>query len=167
MRGHVQGQIDDFLAERLSRRQQWLFQEHVDSCRTCQTALQQAQVARSYLQWLVPSEPPPQPGPAFYRRVQETIQQEQSSGWFRNWAAALHPHLAYPLVGLVVLLLAWTLTFPRQGLMEDSLMGMDFPASEFVQLSFSNADRGLGRDLVIRTLVDLPDAGFEQLALAE
>ena len=167
MRGHVQGQIDDFLAERLSRRQQWLFQQHVDSCRPCRTALHQAQVASSYLQWLVPSDPPPQPGPAFYRRVHETIQQEQSYGWFRSWAAVLHPHLAYPLVGLVVLLLAWTLTFPRQGLMEDSLMGMDFPASEFVQLSFSNADRGLGRDLVIRTLVDLPDAGFEQLALAE
>ena len=166
MRGHVQDQIDAFLAERLSRRQHWMFQEHVDRCRSCQIALQEAQVARAYLQLLAPCEPPPQPSPAFYCRVQQTIAREQTSGWVRSWVAALHPHLAYPLAGLTILLIAWALTYPRQN-MDDGLLAMEFNSSEFVQLSFSNADIILGRDMVIRNLVEVPDTDFDEIELAE
>ncbi|MBI4463290.1 MAG: zf-HC2 domain-containing protein [Acidobacteria bacterium] len=159
MRSHVQDQIDEYLAERLSPKQRPRLEQHVRGCRLCRTALQEAQAARAYLQWLAPCEPSPQPGPAFYHRVQEAIASQQVFGWFRNWAAVLHPRLAYPLAGLILLLIAWTLTYPRQN-REEGLWAIEFPSSEFVQLSFSNADRSGGRDLVMRSLVEVPEAGF-------
>lgn len=159
MGNHIQDQIDAYLAERLSRRQQGLLEQHVGNCRLCQTALQEAQAARAYLQWLAPSEPPPQPGPAFYYRVQEAIERKRTSGWFRSWAAALHPHLAYPMTGLVLLLLAWALTYPSPD-SEEGLLAMEFPSTEFVQLSFSDEDWILGRDLAMKSLVEVPEVGF-------
>ena len=61
--------------------------------------------------------------------------------------------------GLLFLLLAWALTYPRQD-SEEGLLAMDFPSNEFVQLSFSDADWILGRDLVMRSMVEVPEVGF-------
>ena len=67
--------------------------------------------------------------------------------------AALHPRLAYPLFSLAVLLMAWTLTFrPAEGSVE--LFELELPAARFANLSLSDADSALGRDLVLMSLVD-------------
>ena len=85
--------------------------------------------------------------------MQEAIEKRKGDGWFSDLAAALRPRLAYPLLSLAVLLMAWTLTFrPAEGGVE--LLELDFPPAPFANLSLSDADSALGRDLVLMSLVD-------------
>ena len=163
MHRHVKDQIDAYLSPELDVQDRRAFDQHVASCPGCKNAFQEAAQAQAYLQWLAPSEAPPKPGPGFYARLQQSIETRRVSSWFGDFAAGLHPRLAYPLLGFMVLLVAWTLTFvyPREG-SEPGLAALEFSSTEFVSFSFSGVDRAHGRDLVILSLVEplasvLPD----------
>ena len=156
MRHHVRDQIDDYLTGLLEPEAGRDFVQHAGSCRSCGKALREARIARSCLQWLQLREESPKPSPAFYSKVQESIEKRKGPGWFSDLAAALHPRLAYPLFSLAVLLMTWTLTFrPAEGGVE--LLELDFPPAPFANLSLSDADSALGRDLVLTSLVDLTE----------
>ena len=52
--------------------------------------------------------------------------------------------------------MAWTLTFPpAEGGVE--LLELELPAARFADLSLSDADSALSRDLVLASLVDLTE----------
>ena len=153
MRHHVRNQVDDYLTGLLEPEAGRDFVQHTGSCRSCGKALREARIVRSCLQWLRPREESPKPSLAFYSKVQEAIEKRRGDGWFGDMVAALHPRLAYPLFSLAVLLMAWTLTFrPAEGSVE--LFELELPAARFANLSLSDADSALGRDLVLMSLVD-------------
>ncbi len=156
MRRHVEGQVEDYLMEWLAPEQRREFEFHTTRCRSCAEALQHAQQARSYLECLLPDEAPPTPGPDFFWKVQRSIEQKRATGWFGALATSLHPHLAYPLLLLGLLLAAWTLTFELAE-REEGLLAMEFPSALFASMSFSEDDRGAGRDRVMMTLVEMPE----------
>ena len=156
MRHHVRDQVDDYLTGLLEPEAGRDFVQHAESCRSCGKALREARIVRFWLQWLRPREESPKPSLAFYAKVQEAIEKRKGDGWFSDLAAALHPRLAYPLLSLAVLLMAWTLTFrPAEGGVE--FLELDFPPASFATLSSSDADRTLSRDLVMMSLVDLEE----------
>ena len=160
MRGHVQDQMDAYLAEALGPEARRDFERHVQSCRACGDALGEAQSVRGYLQWLVSDEASPEPGPDFYLRVRESIERKQVSGWLGSLSVALHPRLAYPLLVLGLLLMAWALTFPG-GNAEDELMAMEFPSAQFAGLSFTEVGQTITYDDVMLSLVEVSEIGGE------
>ena len=153
---HVQEQLDDYLAKLLDSAAHANFERHVAICSDCKDALTAAREARQCMEWLAPTEAPPQPGPDFYYRITQSIEQKRTYGWFGTLAATMRPRLAYPLAFLGLLLVAWTLTYDSRDA-EDGLIAMEYPASEFARMTFSDADEALGQDLVMRTLVELPE----------
>jgi hypothetical protein len=153
---HVRDQVDEYLGRLLDPATQASFERHLGVCPGCQEALKAAQEARQCIDWLVPTEAPPQPGPNFYHRVAQSIEQKRAYGWFGTLAMTMRPRLAYPLVVLGLLLVAWTFTYEAR-VADDGLVAMEYPASEFAQMTFSDADEVSGQDLVMRTLVELPE----------
>lgn len=155
---HARDQMDDYLRGLLTPAERECFARHVALCPSCQGALEESTDARQCLEWLAPTEAPPEPGPDFYFRVQQSIEHRFSQGWFNTLAASLRPRLAYPLVFLVLLLVAWALTYETREA-DDGLLAMEFPAAEFAQMSFSDvsADRSVSQDLVMMNLVELPE----------
>jgi hypothetical protein len=153
---HVQEQLDDYLAKLLDSAAHANFERHVAACSDCKEALTAAREARQCMEWLVPTEAPPQPGPDFYYRVAQSIEQKRTTGWFGTLAATMRPRLAYPLAFLGLLLLAWTFTYDSRDA-EEGLIAMEYPASEFAQMIFSDADEVSGQDLVMMTLLELPE----------
>jgi hypothetical protein len=156
---HVRGHLDDYIAEALDGAARRAFEQHVAACSGCRAALGEAKEAQECMALLASKEPPPQPGPDFYYWVRQSIDQQQRSlGWLSGLAVALHPRLAYPLILLVLLMGAWTLTYENVEA-DDGLIAMEFPDTEFTRMLSSNpsGDRALGQDLVMMTLVDLPD----------
>jgi len=156
MRHHVWEQVDDYLRGLLEPEAGRHLEQHVEGCRSCGKALREAQIARSYLQWLQRRDGSPEPSPAFYSKVREAIEKRKGTGWFSDLVAALHPRLAYPLFFLATLLMAWTLTYPPVETGEE-LLDMDLPQAQFTNLSSSDADSTLSRDLVMMSLVDLSE----------
>jgi hypothetical protein len=103
--------------------------------------------------WLVPEEAPPAPGPGFHFRVERAIERKLESSWLAQLSRSLRPRLAYPLVLLMLLSVAWTLTLEVDA--EEEILAA-FPAQFSATIS-SEADRIDSRDLVMATLVDLTD----------
>ena len=153
---HVRDQMDDYLAHLLDSARHADFERHVAVCSDCKEALMAAREACQCIEWLLPTEAPPQPGPDFYYRVAESIEQKRTRGWFGTMAATMRPRLAYPLAVLGLLLVAWTLTYDNRDA-EDGLIMMEYPSREFAQMTFSDADETSSHDLVMMTLVDLPE----------
>ena len=154
MQRHVRDQLDEYLIGELGPDAARQFEEHVRCCRSCETALSEAQSARSYLAWLAPAEAPPVPGPGFYLRVQQSIERKLVWGWFGRLAASLRPRFTYPLALLGLLFMAWTLTFEIDAA-EDSIFG--FPPSEYSAGLSDEADGVASGDLVLMTLVDMTE----------
>lgn len=156
MANHVRDQMDDYLSELLDPGARAHFERHLAGCPSCKEAWKISLETRRCLEWLLPAEAPPEPGPDFYCRVRESIEKKLSYGWFGSLAAAMHPRLAYPLVFLGLLLLAWTLTY-QSGDVEDGLLAMEYPATEFAQMAFSDAEPSVSHDLIMMNLVELPE----------
>jgi len=157
MQFHVREQIEDYLTERLAEpREREQFERHVGSCVPCRQALREAESSYWYLHWLRPAEAPPAPGPDFYARVWQSIEQKKSSGWLGNLAAALHPRLAYPLAFLMLMLAAWTVTMPVSEVEE--LTPLEAISTEFSNLSFPDSDQSHNRDFVMSNLVEIAEA---------
>ena len=157
---HVRDQMDVYLAHLLDSARHADFERHVAVCSDCKEALMAAREACQCIEWLLPTEAPPQPGPDFYHRVAQSIEQKRTTGWFGTLAATMRLRLAYPLVFLGLLLVAWTLTYDARDA-EDGLLAMEYPASEFAQMIFSDADEVSSQDLVMRTLVELTEEDQE------
>lgn len=152
MQRHVEGQLEDYLSGSLSLREQREIREHLSRCRSCERALAETRDSQSYLAWLVPTEAPPTPGPGFYFRVQEAIERKTDSGWFSELARSFQPRLAYPVLLLGLLFVAWTMTFEVET-DDDGLLAV-LP-TQFSTIISSEAERLDSRDLVMATLVDV------------
>jgi anti-sigma factor RsiW len=151
---HVTGQIEDYCGGMLSADERTAFELHLAGCPRCKAELQAVTRAQQCLEWLVPAEAPPVPGPYFYERVRQSIAMERSAGWLGNFVTAMQLRLAYPLAVLCLLLVAWTLTMesrePYEGLIE-----FEYPAREFAQMSFEASEQGT--ELVVMSLVGMPE----------
>ncbi|MBI3896509.1 MAG: zf-HC2 domain-containing protein [Acidobacteria bacterium] len=157
MQFHIREQIEDYLAGRLAELQEReQIERHIRSCSSCRQALREDESSRWYLQWLMLTEAPPAPGPDFYVRVRQSIEQRKSSGWLGNLAAALHPRLAYPLVFMMLMLAAWTVTIPASEMEE--VTPLEALTIEFASISFPDSDQNQNRDLVMDSLVEVAEA---------
>ena len=152
MQRHVDEQLEAYLAGELSPDTERVFQAHLRQCHSCEQVLAEAQNARSYLAWLMPEEAPPLPGPGFYLRVQRAIERKTESSWLSVLARSWQPRLAYPLLLLGLLFVAWTLTF-EMDVDDDSVFG--FPPNQFSSVISSEADGLDSRDLVMTTLIEI------------
>ena len=155
MADHIIHRLDAYVEEMLDSASQELFERHVSACGSCRKALLAAREARECLDWLLPVEAPPVPGPEFYARVEESIERKLSRNWFDDLGAAIRPRLVYPLIFLGLLAAAWTLTSEIRE-PEEGLAAIEYPATEFAHMSFTSADTDLSEDLVMMNLVELP-----------
>jgi anti-sigma factor RsiW len=153
MRHLVEEQLEEYLGGELSFEDERVFEEHLQQCRACARSLAAARSSHSYMAWLVPEEAPPAPGPGFHFRVERAIERKLESSWLAQLSRSLRPRLAYPLVLLMLLSVAWTLTLEVDA--EEEILAA-FPAQFSATIS-SEADRIDSRDLVMATLVDLTD----------
>jgi len=153
MRHLVEEQLEEYLGGELSSEQERAFAEHLQLCRACAESLAEARRSRSYMAWLVPEEAPPTPGPGFYLRVQRAIDRRMESSWLEELTRSWQPRLAYPLLLLVLLSAAWTLSVDVDA--EDDMV-FGFPTQFSTEIS-SEADRLDSRDLVMATQVDLTE----------
>ena len=156
MGNHVRDQVDDYLRDVLDPGARGDFERHIAGCPSCQRAVETALDTRQYFQWLAPTEAPPEPGPDFYFRVRASIDQRLARSWLESLAAAMRPHLAYPLLLLGLLLVAWALTYQSREV-EEGLVAMEYPATEFAQMSSVYVDRTISQDLIMMNLVELPE----------
>lgn len=160
MADHIQDRLDAYLEEMLDSGTQAAFDLHVGKCGSCRRAVKAAREVRQCLNWLVPAEAPPVPGPEFYARVEQSIGRRLSRNWFDALGAAMRPRLAYPLLFLGLLTAAWTFTSdirePEEGMTE-----IEYPSAEFAQMSYTTADHDLSEDLVMMNLVELPERPIE------
>ena len=154
MRRHVDGLLEEYLAGELSLREQREIREHLGGCPSCERVLAEAQNSRSYLAWLVPEEAPPVPGPGFYLRVERAIERKADSSWLANLTRSLQPRLAYPLLLLVLLSAAWTLTVEVDA--DDDVL-FAIPPTQFSTTISTEADQLNLRDLVMASLVEVMD----------
>jgi Putative zinc-finger len=152
---HIHNSLDAYLERMLDPVSEDQFDRHVAGCRSCRKALIAAREARQYIDWLLPTDPAPVPGPDFFYRVEQSIEKRVSRNWFENLAGAIRPRLAYPLLFLGLLAAAWTLTYnaPEP---EEGLAAIEYPAAEFAQMAYTTSDRELSEDLVMMNLVELP-----------
>ena len=153
MRHLVEEQLEEYLGGELSSSEEHAFGEHLNRCHACARALAEARSSHSYMAWLVPEEAPPTPGPGFHLRVQRAIEHRMESSWLAELTRALRPRLAYPLMLLVLLSVAWTLSVEVE-YDDDSVFA--FP-TQFSDTISSEADRLDSRDLVMATLVDVTE----------
>jgi anti-sigma factor RsiW len=153
MRHLAEEQLEEYLGGELSFEEERVFEEHLHLCRACAQSLAEARSSRSYMAWLVPEEAPPAPSPGFYFRVQGAIDRRMESSWLADLTRSLQPRLAYPLVLLMLLSAAWTLSVEVDA--EEDLLAA-FP-TQFSTTISSEAERLDSRDLVMATLVDLTD----------
>jgi len=153
MRHLVEEQLEEYLGGELSSEEEQAFHVHLQQCRACSESLADARSSHSYMAWLVPAEAPPAPGPGFHFRVQRAIEEKMETSWLAELTRLLRPRLAYPLVLLMLLSAAWTLTLEVDA---DEEILAAFPA-QFSATIFSEADQIDSRDLVMATLVDLTD----------
>lgn len=153
MRHLVEEQLEEYLGGELSSEEERIFEEHMQQCGACARSMAEARSSHSYMAWLVPEEAPPVPGPGFHFRVERAIEQKMESSWLAELTRSLRPRLAYPLVLLMLLSVAWTLSVKVDP--DDDLV-FAFPAQFSTTIS-SEAERLDSRDLVMATLVDLTD----------
>jgi hypothetical protein len=159
---HIVERLEAYLEQTLEPAGQLHFERHVARCGSCRAALEAEREARRCMNWLLPTEAPPQPGPDFYVRVQQSIDDRLSLDWFSALAAAMRPKLAYPMIFLLLLAGAWNYTYDSAVAappVEEGLTAMEFPAQEFTDLSFSHLEREASEDVVMMSLVALPE-GF-------
>lgn len=154
MRRHVDELLEEYLAGELSLKEQREMRDHLHGCPSCERALAEAQNSRSYLAWLVPEEAPPAPGPGFYLRVERAIERKAESSWLAELTRSLQPRLAYPVLLLVLLSAAWTLTFEVDA-DDDALFA--FSPTQFSTTITTEAERLDLRDLVMASLVEVEE----------
>ena len=159
MRHIIEDQLDAYVTETLAPESRREIEQHVAGCRTCREAVEVARSAGFYLQWLSPTEAPPEPGPGFYLRLQESIERKRYSGWFTSLAVA-RPRLAYPLLLLGCLLMVWTLTVPPF-MSEEDLVAMEFPLVQGTATSRYAANPSLTQDDVMLSLFELAESSLE------
>jgi anti-sigma factor RsiW len=152
MRRHVDELLEEYLAGELSLREQREVREHLHGCPSCERALAETQNSRSYLAWLVPEEAPPVPGPGFYVRVQRAIERKADSSWLSELSRSLQPRLVYPVLLLVLLSAAWTLTIEVDA--DDDALTV-LPSTPFSTTVSTEAERLVSRDLVMASLVEV------------
>ena len=153
MRHLVEEQLEEYLGGELSSEEEQDFEEHLQQCHACARSMAEARSSHSYMAWLVPEEAPPVPGPGFHFRVERAIERKLESSWLAQLTRSLRPRLAYPMVLLMLLSAAWTLTMDVDT--EEEILAA-FPAQFSTTIS-SEAERLDSRDLVMATLVDLTD----------
>ena len=161
MTHHIIERLDAYLEGLLDPATVAELEFHTARCGSCRMALEAARDSQQCMAWLLPIEAPPEPGPDFYVRVEQSIEQRLARNWFYALAAAMHPRLAYPLVFLALLVAAWGLT--NEGMVleaEEALVVMEYPATEFAQMAVTGADREFGEDLVMMNLMELPEELF-------
>ena len=157
MQNHIEDRIEAYIAGMLGPDSLIIFERHIGECRRCTKALRETEDAQACLKWLVPLEPPPQPGPEFYARVQQSIGKKLDTGWLGSLAAALQgPRLAFPLlfVFLGLILTAWTMSWQADA-GEISVLGI--PPAQYSDRISTDADRLFNRDLVMISLVETPE----------
>lgn len=151
---HVNKEFEEYLLGEMDSYQAGQFEKHVENCRRCSTALQDARNAHRYMKWLKPPAPPPKPGPGFYWKVRSSIERKKAQGgWIGSLAAVLHgPRLVYPLLFLFfsLLLTAWNMNSQAEW-SDAGVLGI--PPARFSQKISSPADRRASRDLVMVSLV--------------
>ena len=155
MKAHVVDQLDAYFEELLDAQSAEYFRDHVAECRSCSRAFAEAQESRLCMDWLAPQEAPPVPGPEFYVRVERSIEKRLTRNWFENLAGAMRPRLAYPLAFLMLLAVAWTYTAQSRE-PEEGLAAIEYPTTEFTQMSYTTSDIMASEDLVLSNLVELP-----------
>lgn len=154
MQRHVDELLEEYLTGELSLKEQREIREHLGGCPACERALAETQSSRSYLAWLVPEEAPPVPGPGFYLRVERAIERKAESSWLAELTRSWQPRLAYPLLLLVLLSAAWTLTMEVD--VDDDALAV-LPPTQFSATISSEADRRVSRDLVMASLVEVAE----------
>ena len=153
MQGHVTEWIDEYLDAALSPEVSRRFEQHVVGCRSCERSLREIEDARSCLRWLSSPEAPPSPGPEFYIKVQQSIEQKMDPGFWGHIGIALHgPRLAYPLVFLFLglLLTAWGTALPNDWTEAGVL---DIPPAQY-SAAVSEAEMIQNREMVMISLVE-------------
>lgn len=150
---HFRERLDDYLMGRLEPVERREFEQHLQHCRSCESAWAEALATRSYLAWLSPPDAPPVPGAGFYLRVQQAIEEKKATGWLTN-LTALQPRFAYPLLLLTLLLAAWTLSLQMETV-EETIFG--FPPTQFSQTISSEQERLQSRDMVLMSLVEMEE----------
>ena len=156
MAEHIREWLEAYLEGVLDPVSQDGFDRHVAQCGSCRKALDAALNARQCLDWLVPAEAPPVPGPEFYARVERSIERRLARNWFDSLGAVMQPRLAYPLLVLGLLAAAWTFTYDNRE-PEEGLAAIEYPAAEFAQMSITMADHDRSEDLVMMNLVEVPE----------
>jgi hypothetical protein len=160
MAGHIRERLEAYLEQTLEPSAQAEVERHIVVCGSCRAALEGEREARRCMDWLLSLEAPPQPGPDFYVRVEQSIDQRLSQDWFSVLAAAMRPRLAYPVMFLLLLAGAWGYTYETASSIvpvEEGLTAMEYPAAEFTDLSFSHLEREASEDVVMMSLVALPE----------
>lgn len=150
---HIREQIDEYLRGGLDHVSRSQVAAHLADCGGCRSAVAAARETSEVLGWMVPLEAPPQPGPEFYFRVQAAIEKEQSRGWLATLASTLQPRLVYPSAMMAVLMVAWMLSAPQSEAL-DGWDEMEYPSSEFAQMTFSNEGEAALDDPMIDNLSD-------------
>jgi predicted anti-sigma-YlaC factor YlaD len=156
MTEHIQDRLDAYLEAMLDSGTHSAFDRHLAECGACRRAVKAAREARQCLDWLVPAEAPPVPGPEFYARVEQSIERRLARNWFDALGAAMRPRLAYPLLFLGLMAAAWTFTSDIRE-PEEGLTAIEYPSAEFAQMSFTTADHDQSEDLVMMNLVAMPE----------
>ena len=151
---HVREQLDEYLLRLLSTSETLYLESHVQQCPGCAAGLRDARQTRQCVEFLMPTEPGPKPGPDFYARVQHSIEREQSQRLLSRLSVQLRPRLVYPLVSLAVLLVAWTLTL-QPSEVEDGFAAMEFESVEFVSLTSADGEPGSGLDPVTLHFIEM------------
>lgn len=150
---YTKERLDEYLAGELGSLELRRFEHHIAECSSCALAVEDAQRVGAYLRALKPAEAVPQPGPEFYFKVQRSIQQKQSSGWFATMSTVLHtPRLAYPLLFLVMGLALTVWTTRTDDIGDVGVFGIPQP----VYTASASSDR----DLVMTSLVDSAETEF-------
>jgi len=151
-KSHMKDVLEDYLEGDLLIEEERIVQEHLSVCSSCAAALEDAQTARGCLALLRSNEAPPRPGPEFFVKVQQSIERQQSPGWFGSLSAALHaPKFAYPLLFLFLGLLAtaWTMTSDSEWA-DTGVFGIPQPVY--------SAAASVDRDLVMTSLVETAES---------
>ena len=160
MAGHIVERLEAYLEGRLDSAALAEVERHISHCRSCREALEAEREVRQCMDWLVPTEAPPQPGPDFYVRVEQSIDHRLSQDWFSALGAVMRPRFAYPMFFLLLLAGAWSYTDSTSVQftppVEEGLTAMEFPAADFTDLAFSHLEREDSEDVVMTNLVAAP-----------
>jgi len=155
MAQHIKNQLDAYLDGLVDPATHADMDRHIVQCGSCRRAFEAARGARRCMDLLMPVEAPPEPGPGFYARLEQSIERRMARNWFDSLGAVMRPRLVYPLLFLGLLAAAWTLTSDVRE-PDEGLTAIEYPAAEFAQMTFTTAEHDVSEDMVMMNLVELP-----------